>query len=91
MDIKRVRFLREVVVTDAQGRDTISLEFSYDSGVGRAPYFLAVPVEQISQARSLYHAWGGSRQAGERVGTTVRGPWIPSIQSKGNRSKNGDS
>ncbi len=78
-------------MTDAQGRDTISMEFSYDSGTGSAPYFLAVPVEYISQARALYQAWGGSREEGERVGTTVNGPWIPFIQSKGNRRKNGNS
>ena len=33
MNIKRIRFLREILAADPQGRDTISLEFSYDSGM----------------------------------------------------------
>lgn len=89
MNIKRIRFLREILAADPQGRDTISLEFSYDSGAERAPYFLAVPVECIPRARALYEAWGGRRYDGERVGTMVSGPWIPSVQSKGFQRKNG--
>ncbi len=43
-----------------------------------------------SEARALYLAWGGSRSEGYRIGTTVKGPWVPSVQSKSIWRKNGN-
>lgn len=91
MNIQRIRYLREVLVADDKGKDTIGMEFSYDSGVGQAPHFLGVPDADLAQARALYAAWGGSRPEGDRKGTIVKGPWIPFIQSKSIWRKNGNS
>lgn len=90
MNIRKIRFLREVMVTDAQGQDTIKMEFSYDRDLDRTPHFFEVPASEIRKARALYAAWGGRRAEGYRQGTTVKGPWIPFIQSKSMRRQNGD-
>jgi hypothetical protein len=73
MDIQRIRFLREVLVTNTKGQQSITMEFSYDSGE-RPPRFFGVPDDDVSRARALYVAWGGSRPEGYRRGTTVKSP-----------------
>ncbi len=82
MHIERIQFLREVLVTDRKGKSTSTMEFSCDSGAERAPHFFGVPDDDVPQARALYLAWGGKRPEGYQIGTTVRGPWIPPVQSK---------
>ena len=82
MYIDRIQFLREVLVTDRQGKAAGTMEFSYDSGVEQAPHFFGVPDDDLPQARALYLAWGGNRPEGSQIGTTVRGPWIPAVQSR---------
>lgn len=74
MDIQRILFLREVVVTDGNGKTTIALEFSLDSGADRTPRFFGVPDDDLPQARLLNQQWGGSRPEGYRVGSTVPRP-----------------
>ncbi len=90
MHIQRIRFLREVLVTDLKGKATSTMEFSYDSGAERAPHFFGVPDDDLLQARALYLAWGGSRREGYQIGTTVKGLWVPSVQSKSIWRKNGN-
>lgn len=79
MHINRIQFLRDILVTDRNGKATSTMEFSYDSGNERAPHFFGVPDDDIPQARALYLAWGGNRPKGYQVGSTVRGPWIPTV------------
>ena len=74
MDIQRVQFLREFLVTDRQGNTTSTVEFSYDEGSDRAPHFFSVPADEQAQASELYLDWGGNRPEGYRRGTTVRRP-----------------
>lgn len=90
MNIRKIRFLRERLVTDTRGQDTIKMEYSYDSDLDRTPHFFEVPAPELRKARALYAAWGGKRTAGDRVGTTVEGPWIPFIQLKSMWRQNGD-
>ncbi len=83
MDIEHLCWLREIVVTDAKGLDTVGLEFSYDTGRAQTPRFFRVPAVDVTQARSLYQEWGGTRPDGYRRGSTVKGPsrpFAPSIQ-----------
>ncbi len=82
MHIERIQFLREVLVTDRKDKSTSTMEFSYDNGNDRVPHFFGVPDDDMPQARALYLAWGGNRPEGYQIGTTVRGPWIPPVQSK---------
>ncbi len=74
MDTQRVRFLRELLVTDNIGNATTAMVFSYDSGVERDPHFFGVPEEDQAVARHLYQQWGGERPEGYRRGTTARKP-----------------
>ena len=74
MDIKLVRFLREVLISDRQGNITSVIEFSYDDRFVRRQRFFGVPDLEEAQARQLYLAWGGSRPEGCRFGATVGRP-----------------
>jgi hypothetical protein len=82
MNLRRIHFLREVLVSNANGKDTIAFEFTYDNGGGREPHFFGVTDDDLPEARTLYAAWGGSRPHGSRYGTTVKGPGSPFIQSR---------
>ncbi len=86
MDIQQIRFLREIEVTDHEGRKTIQMEFSCDDGVQQTPHFFGIAEDDLSAAQSLYQAWGGSRPEGYRVGTTVRSPLWPAYPSRTSRS-----
>ena len=83
MNLKSIYFLREVLVMDGDGKDTIAYEFSYDNGGHREPHFYFVSDTDTSQASALYLAWGGIRADGYRQGSTVKSPGSPFIQSKG--------
>lgn len=74
MDIKRVRYLREILVSDRQGNTTAVIEFSYDDRFVRRQRFFGVPDLEEAQARQLYIEWGGSRPEGYRIGSTVGRP-----------------
>lgn len=74
MNKQRVRFLREVMVTDRSGKPTTTIEFSYDDRFARKPRFFGVPDDEEAQARQLYTEWGGTRREGQRSGTTVSRP-----------------
>ncbi len=82
MDIQRIRFLREIEVTDTQGQKASTLEFSCDDGAGRAPHFFRIPEDDLAAARTLYAAWGGTRPQGYRIGSTVRSPLWPAFPSR---------
>jgi hypothetical protein len=77
MDVEHICWMREYVVTDAKGLDSIRMEFSYDNGRGRTPHFFRVPPQDLAQARALYLEWGGVRDVGMQRGNTVRGPSLP--------------
>ncbi len=81
MDSEHIYWLRELLTTNAVGHDEISMEFSFDNGMERAPHFFRVPSKDQSEARTLYQEWGGNRPPEYRVGTTVRGPGKPYARS----------
>jgi hypothetical protein len=74
MDNQRIRFLREILITDRNGKSTTTIEFSYDDRFVRKPHFFGVPDDEEAQARQLYLEWGGTRLEGQRRGTTVSHP-----------------
>jgi len=77
MDIKRIHFMRELLVTDGKGTTAVVLEFSYDDRFVRKPRFFGVPDDDQARARQLYLDWGGSRPQGDWVGATVSRPAAP--------------
>ena len=74
MEKRRIRFLREIVVTDKNSKPTTTFEFSYDDRFVLKPRFFGVPNDEEGQARQLYLEWGGARREGQRRGTTVSHP-----------------
>ena len=80
MDIKRIHFMRERLVTDGKGKTTVVLEFSYDDRFAHRPRFFGVPDDDHARAHQLYQDWGGSRPPDYRIGTTVSRPTAPTSE-----------
>jgi hypothetical protein len=74
MNIDKVRYLREILVTDGRGKTTVIMEFSYDDRFAFKHRFFGVPDDQRLVAQQLYGEWGGSRLEGYRRGTTAGRP-----------------
>ncbi len=74
MNIGKVRYLREILVTHGKGKTTVDMEFSYDDRFAFKHRFFGVPDDQQMIARQLYQEWGGSRLEGYRRGTTAGRP-----------------
>ncbi len=82
MDIRRVHFIREVLVDDYAGRAIPTMQFSYDNASYLNPGYLAVSTNEIDRVRALYLKLGGSRAEAGGDGTTVIIPnrsWYDSL------------
>ena len=71
MDFKNVHHLREVLVTDARGKTTSTMQYSSQNTSHFRPNFVEVPHEDQARAQELYLKWGGTRRADMRIGITV--------------------
>lgn len=71
MDFKNIRHLREVLVTDAHGKTTSTMQYSSQNTSHFRPNFVEVPFGDQTRARELYLKWGGIRRADMRIGITV--------------------
>lgn len=71
MDFKNVRHLREILVADAQGKTTSTMQYSSQSISRFRPSFVQVPFKDQMIARELYFRLGGRRRAGARIGTAI--------------------
>lgn len=71
MNLKNVRHLREILVTDAHGRATGIMQYSSQNVSHFRPNFVEVPLVAQAQARELYLKLGGRRREGMRIGMTV--------------------
>ena len=71
MDLKNVRHLREILVTDARGKATSMMQYSSQNVSHFRPNFVEVPLDDQARARELYLRWGGRRREGMRFGMTV--------------------
>lgn len=71
MDLKNVRHLREILVTDARGKATSMMQYSSQNVSHLRPNFVEVPIDDQARARELYLRWGGCRREGMRIGMTV--------------------
>ncbi len=71
MDIKRIHFIREILVTDHLDNPIPAMQFSYDNASYLKPTFQLAPTEDQAQVRELYRRLGGSRPEGEWSGSTV--------------------
>ncbi len=71
MDLKNVRHLREILITNAQGKATGTMQYSSQNVSHFRPNFVEVPLDDQARARELYLRWGGYRRAGMRFGVSV--------------------
>lgn len=74
MNLKNVRHLREILVTDAHGKTSSKIQYSSQSGSHFRPQFVEVPFEDQARARELYFKWGGTRRPELKFGMTVTIP-----------------
>jgi len=71
VDLKNVRHLREVLVTNARGKAISIMQYSSQSVSHFRPNFVEVPLDDQARARELYLKWGGHRREGMILGMTV--------------------
>jgi hypothetical protein len=71
VDLKNVRHLREILITDARGKATSMMQYSSQNVSHFRPNFVEVPLDDQARARELYLRWGGRRREGMRIGMTV--------------------
>ena len=71
MDLKNVRHLREILVTDVRGKTISTMQYSSQNVSHFRPSFVEVPTDDQAQARELYLKLGGRRREGMRIGMTV--------------------
>jgi hypothetical protein len=71
MDFRNVRHLREILVTNAQGKTTSTMQYSSQSISRFRPSFVQVPFKDQKVARELYARSGGRRREGARIGMEV--------------------
>ncbi len=71
MELRNVHHLREVLVTDARGKTTETMQYSSQNASHFRPNFSEVPSEDQARARELYLRWGGNRRKGVKIGMPV--------------------
>ena len=81
MDLKNVRHLREVLVTDAQGTRVGIMQYSSQNTYHFRPNFVEVPMNDQARARELYVRWGGQRREGMSFGMAITIPFLADVNS----------
>lgn len=71
MNFKNVHHLREILITDAQGKTTGTMQYSSQNASHFRPNFTEVPWADQARARKLYVRWGGRRREGIQIGMTA--------------------
>jgi hypothetical protein len=71
VDLKNVRHLREILVTNARGKGTSRMQYSSQNISHFRPNFVEVPLDDQARARELYLRLGGHRREGMKIGLTV--------------------
>lgn len=71
MAISDIHFIREILVTDFQGKPVPTMQASEANASSLRPLFKEVAFYDVDAVRALYHELGGGRREGERMGSTV--------------------
>ena len=71
MAVKKIHHLREILVTDAWGKTTSTMQYSFDNASYLQPVFFEVPFNEQVQARELYAEHGGRRAEEIRIGPII--------------------
>jgi hypothetical protein len=83
VDLKNVRHLREIVITNARGKAVSIMQYSSQNISHFRPNFVEVPLDDQERARELYLKWGGRRREGMLIGMTVTIPYRKEAAIKG--------
>ena len=71
VDLKNVRHLREILITNAHGKTVSTMQYSSQNVSHFRPNFAEVPVDNQAGARELYLKMGGRRREGMKIGMTI--------------------
>jgi hypothetical protein len=71
MPINEIHFIREILVTDFQGKQVPTMQTSDANTSSLHPIFHEVAFYDVDKVRTLYHELGGGRHEGARMGSTV--------------------
>lgn len=71
MDFRNVHHLREILVTDANGKESSAMQYSTQPMSRFRPSYSPVPFKDQRLARELYVRLGGRRRAGRTLGVEV--------------------
>jgi hypothetical protein len=71
MHINEIHFIREVLVTDFQGKQVPTMQASEASTSSLHPIYKEVAFYDVDAVRALYYELGGGRYEGARMGSTV--------------------
>ena len=71
MDLKNIRHLREILITNAHGKTISTMQYSSQNISHFRPNFAEVPIDDQAGARDLYQKMGGRRREGVKIGPTV--------------------
>ena len=71
MDFRNVHHLREISVTDTNGKETSAMQYSTQQLSRFRPSYSPVPFKNQRLARELYLRLGGRRRPGSRIGAEV--------------------
>ncbi len=71
MEFNRVHHLREILLRDARGNTTSTMQYSFDNAAYLHPNFFEVPFADQERARELYLDQGGRRSQELTIGPVV--------------------
>lgn len=71
MDFKNVHHLRQILVTDIQGKLVSTMQYSLQNIARFRPDFVEVPFKDQKMARELYLRFGGRLREGMKIGNEV--------------------
>lgn len=74
MNLKNIRHLREILITDVRGKAASIMQYSSQNVSHFRPAFVEVPFDDQARARQLYIKLGGRRREGMQIGLTVTIP-----------------
>lgn len=79
MKMDNVHFIREMLVTDKNGRKVPTIQISYSKPFDVNPKFRDVAKREQKQAREIYKQMGGGRLKNWWVGLTIIIPNKPGV------------
>ena len=81
MDLRKVHFIRELLVLDKLGRKTPRIQVSYAKPSDLKPTFVTVPTKYQKEMKLLYEDMGGGRLKNWVVGLTLTIPYMSSTDN----------